>query len=101
MGIKLLLDFTILCYDSDANNSICGLTQVKDLEIELDSLKQSGKENLQQAVLTEKEKFTQMLWDMEELRRKCVEMELKLTSEQVYCYFLLLQNVIFFICFKR
>lgn len=57
-------------------------TKVKDLEIELDSLKQSGKENLQQAVLTEKEKFTQMLWDMEELRRKCVEMELKLTSEQ-------------------
>ncbi|XP_055827818.1 PX domain-containing protein EREL2-like isoform X2 [Solanum dulcamara] len=57
-------------------------TKVKDLEIELDSLKQSGKENLQQAVLTEKEKLTQMLWDMEELRRKCVEMELKLTSEQ-------------------
>ncbi|XP_049367517.1 PX domain-containing protein EREL1-like isoform X1 [Solanum verrucosum] len=57
-------------------------TKVKDLEIELDSLKQSGKENLQQAVLTEKEKFTQMQWDMEELRRKCVEMELKLAAEQ-------------------
>lgn len=57
-------------------------TKVKDLEIELDSLRQSGKENLQQAVQTEREKFTQMLWDMEELRRKCVEMELKLTSEQ-------------------
>ncbi|MCD7449460.1 hypothetical protein HAX54_052422 [Datura stramonium] len=56
--------------------------KVKDLEIELDSLKQSGKENLQQAVLTEGEKFTQMLWDIEELRRKCVEMELKLASEQ-------------------
>ncbi|CAN4086407.1 unnamed protein product [Withania somnifera] len=57
-------------------------TKVKDLEIELDSLKQSGKENLQQAVLTETEKFNQMLWNMEELRRKCAEMELKLKSEQ-------------------
>ncbi|PHU02377.1 hypothetical protein BC332_27628 [Capsicum chinense] len=57
-------------------------TKVRDLEIELDSLKQSGKENLQQAVQSEREKFTQMLWDTEELRRKCVEMELKLTSEQ-------------------
>ncbi|XP_060186950.1 PX domain-containing protein EREX-like [Lycium barbarum] len=57
-------------------------TKVKDLEIELESLKQSGKENLQQAVSTEREKFTEKLWDMEELRRKCVEMELKLTSEQ-------------------
>ncbi|XP_009783198.1 PX domain-containing protein EREL2 [Nicotiana tabacum] len=57
-------------------------TKVKDLEIELESLKQSGKENLQQAIQMEREKFTHMLWDMEELRRKCVEMELNLTSEQ-------------------
>lgn len=97
----LLLDFSILCHDNNANNNICGLTQVKDLEIELDSLKQSGKENLQQAVLTEKEKFTQMLWDMEELRRKCVEMELKLTSEQVHCHSRLLQNVIFLLYFRQ
>lgn len=54
------------------------------MEIELESLKQSGKENLQQAIQMEREKFTHMLWDMEELRRKCVEMELNLTSEQVY-----------------
>lgn len=54
------------------------------MEIELESLKQSGKENLQQAIQMERENFTHMLWDMEELRRKCVEMELNLTSEQVY-----------------
>lgn len=90
-----------MCYDKDANNTICGLTQVKDLEIELDSLKQSGQENLQQAVLTEKEKFTEMQWDMEELRRKCVEMELKLAAEQVYCHSLLLQNVIFLLYFGQ
>ncbi|XP_016477209.1 PX domain-containing protein EREL2 isoform X2 [Nicotiana tabacum] len=59
-------------------------TKVKDLEIELESLKQSGKENLQQAIQMERENFTHMLWDMEELRRKCVEMELNLTSEQAY-----------------
>ncbi|KAJ8536213.1 hypothetical protein K7X08_034614 [Anisodus acutangulus] len=57
-------------------------TKVKNLETEFEFLKESGKDNMQQAVLTEREKFTQMLWDMEELRRKCVEMKLKLASEQ-------------------
>lgn len=39
---------------------------------------------MQQAVLNERERFTQMQWDMEELRNKCMEMELKLKSAQVF-----------------
>ncbi|CAK9164893.1 unnamed protein product [Ilex paraguariensis] len=58
------------------------LLQVKDLEVELETTKQSGKENLQQAILIERERFTQKQWDTEELRRKCMELELKLKSEQ-------------------
>ncbi|OVA13728.1 Phox homologous domain [Macleaya cordata] len=57
-------------------------TKVKDLEVELETYKQKSKENLQQAILVERERFTQMQWDMEELRRKSFEMELKLKSEQ-------------------
>ncbi|XP_042497996.1 PX domain-containing protein EREL1-like isoform X2 [Macadamia integrifolia] len=57
-------------------------TKVKDLEVELESTKQKGKENLQQAILVERERFTVTQWDMEELRRKCLEMESKLKSEQ-------------------
>ncbi|KAK4274446.1 hypothetical protein QN277_017662 [Acacia crassicarpa] len=56
-------------------------TKVKDLEVELDATKQKSKENLQQAILIERERFTQMQWDMEELRRKSLEMEMKLKSE--------------------
>ncbi|XP_043701603.1 PX domain-containing protein EREL1-like isoform X2 [Telopea speciosissima] len=57
-------------------------TKVKDLEVELESTKQKSKENFQQAILIERERFTQTQWDMEELRRKCLEMESKLKSEQ-------------------
>ncbi|KAK9280523.1 hypothetical protein L1049_014215 [Liquidambar formosana] len=57
-------------------------TKVKDLEEELETTRQKSKENLQQAILIERERFTQMRWDMEELRRKSLEMELKLNSEQ-------------------
>ncbi|KAK9282341.1 hypothetical protein L1049_005257 [Liquidambar formosana] len=57
-------------------------TKVKDLEVELETTKSSCKENMQQSVLGERERFTQMQWDMEELRQKCLEMELKLKSEQ-------------------
>ncbi|XP_050127159.1 PX domain-containing protein EREL1 isoform X3 [Malus sylvestris] len=57
-------------------------TKVKDLEVELETTRQKSKENLQQAILTERERFTKMQWDMEELRRKSLEMELKLKSEQ-------------------
>ncbi|KAI3455298.1 hypothetical protein Pfo_011961 [Paulownia fortunei] len=57
-------------------------TKVKDLEIELESTKKSGKENLKQAIFIERERFTQMQWDMEELRRKCMEMEFRLKAEQ-------------------
>ncbi|QCE16259.1 PX domain-containing protein EREL1-like [Vigna unguiculata] len=56
-------------------------TKVKDLEVELETTKQKNKENLQQAILIERERFTQMQWDMEELRRKSMEMEMKLKSE--------------------
>nr|KYP43429.1 hypothetical protein KK1_035152 [Cajanus cajan] len=56
-------------------------TKVKDLEVELETTKQKNKENLQQAILIERERFTQMQWDMEELRRKSLEMEMKLKSE--------------------
>ncbi|KAA8541936.1 hypothetical protein F0562_023088 [Nyssa sinensis] len=57
-------------------------TKVKDLEVELETTKQSGKENLQQAVLIERERFTQMQWDMDGLQRKCMELELELKAQQ-------------------
>ncbi|KAL0016413.1 hypothetical protein SO802_003482 [Lithocarpus litseifolius] len=57
-------------------------TKVKDLEGELETTKQKSKENLQQALLMERERHTQMQWDMEELRQKSMEMELKLKSKQ-------------------
>ncbi|KAK9098687.1 hypothetical protein Syun_025732 [Stephania yunnanensis] len=57
-------------------------TKVKDLEVELETTKQKSKENLQQAILSERERSTQMQWDMEELRRKSLEMESKLKAEQ-------------------
>ncbi|KAK4427990.1 PX domain-containing protein EREX [Sesamum alatum] len=57
-------------------------TKVKDLETELESTKKSGKENLEQALSIERERCTQMQWDMEELRRKCMEMEFRLKAEQ-------------------
>lgn len=59
-------------------------SQVKDLEVELEATEQKGKENLQQAVFIERERVTQMQWDMDELRRKCSEMESKLKLEQVW-----------------
>ncbi|OIW09064.1 hypothetical protein TanjilG_16291 [Lupinus angustifolius] len=58
------------------------MTMVKDLEAELETTRVKCRENVQQAVLTEKERFTQMQWDMEELGRKCLEMEMKLKSEE-------------------
>ncbi|KAK6162067.1 hypothetical protein DH2020_001908 [Rehmannia glutinosa] len=57
-------------------------TKVKDLEVELETTKQKSKENLEQAILIERERVTQMQWDMEELRQRSMEMELKLNSEQ-------------------
>lgn len=58
-------------------------TKVKDLEVELETNTQKSKENLQQAILLERERVTQMQWAMEGLRRKSLEMELKLKSKQV------------------
>ena len=52
--------------------------------MELETTRQNCKDNMQQAVLTERERFTQMQWDLEELRSKCLEMELKLKTEQVW-----------------
>ncbi|XP_024970077.1 PX domain-containing protein EREX-like isoform X1 [Cynara cardunculus var. scolymus] len=57
-------------------------TKVKELEMELETRSQSSKENAQQAISTERERSTHLQWDMEELRRKCMEFELKLTTEQ-------------------
>ncbi|KAG8656265.1 PX domain-containing protein EREX isoform X2 [Manihot esculenta] len=57
-------------------------TKVKDLEVDLETTRNNCKENMQQAVLIERERFTQMQWDVEELRRQCLEMEMKLKSEQ-------------------
>ncbi|KAK4837071.1 hypothetical protein QYF36_002594 [Acer negundo] len=57
-------------------------TKVKDLEVELETTRENCKENMQQAVLSEKERITQMQWDMEELRKQCLETELKLKYEQ-------------------
>ncbi|KAE8732801.1 Adenine phosphoribosyltransferase 5 isoform 1 [Hibiscus syriacus] len=51
-------------------------TKVKYLEVELENTKQKSKENLQQAILIERERSTQMQWEMEDLRRKSLEMEL-------------------------
>ncbi|CAN6216189.1 unnamed protein product [Urochloa humidicola] len=57
-------------------------TEVKDLEVELEATKQKGRETLQQAILAERERITQMQWDMDELRRKYSEMESNLKIEQ-------------------
>ncbi|KAL6534105.1 hypothetical protein OROHE_013938 [Orobanche hederae] len=59
-------------------------TKVKDLEVELESTKQKSKENLEQAMLIERERVTQMEWDMEELRQRSIELELKLNSERAH-----------------
>ncbi|KAF8047005.1 hypothetical protein N665_3267s0006 [Sinapis alba] len=56
--------------------------KVNDLEGELETSKQRSKENLEQAILTERERCTQMQWDMEELRQKSYEMEMKLKSRE-------------------
>ncbi|GAB2293637.1 hypothetical protein Dimus_027850 [Dionaea muscipula] len=58
------------------------LMKVKDLEVELETAREANKESLRNAVSTEREKFTQTQWDMEELRKKCMELELKLKAEQ-------------------
>lgn len=57
------------------------LLQIKDLEVELETSKQRGKENLQ---LVERDKFTQLQWAAEDFRKKCMELELRLQSEQVH-----------------
>lgn len=57
-------------------------SKVKDLEVELETTKEKYKENLQQALSLEKERITKMQWAMEDLRRKSLEMELKLKSQE-------------------
>jgi hypothetical protein len=56
--------------------------KVDDLEVELETTKQRNKENLEQALMTERQSVTKMQWDMEELRQKTFEMELKLKSKE-------------------
>ncbi|KAL9244691.1 hypothetical protein vseg_018443 [Gypsophila vaccaria] len=57
-------------------------TKVTDLEVELETTTQSTKDTLQQAISTEKERYTQMQWDLEEFRKKYLELEMKLKAEQ-------------------
>lgn len=73
----------MILWEAQKLNLHIGFVQVKDLEVELETTKQKNKENLQQAILIERERFTQMQWDMEELRRKSMEMEMNLKSESV------------------
>ncbi|XP_010546550.1 PREDICTED: uncharacterized protein LOC104818613 isoform X1 [Tarenaya hassleriana] len=56
--------------------------KVNDLEVELETTKQRNKENLEQAIMLERERFTKMQWDMEELRQKSLEMEVKFKSRE-------------------
>lgn len=49
----------------------------------MEATKQKGRDTLQQAILAERERITQMQWDMDELRRKYSEMESNLKTEQV------------------
>lgn len=51
--------------------------------MELETTKQKSKENLEQALLIERERVTQMQWDMEELKQRAMEMELKFNAEKV------------------
>jgi len=51
--------------------------------VELETTKENTKDNLQQALSIEKERYTQMQWDMEDFRKRSLEMELKLKAEQV------------------
>ncbi|CAA7057946.1 unnamed protein product [Microthlaspi erraticum] len=55
-------------------------TKVKDLEAELETTQESCKRGMEQTVLNEKERLTQIQWDMEELRKQCMEMESLLNS---------------------
>lgn len=57
-------------------------SKVQDLEVELEVTKQRNKENLQQAIVLERERFTQTQWDMDDLHRKYLELESKLKFEQ-------------------
>ncbi|KAK5794465.1 hypothetical protein PVK06_035693 [Gossypium arboreum] len=58
-------------------------TKVKDLEVELETAREYCDKNMQQAVLFERERFTQIQWDMELVWKQCLEMELKLKNDQV------------------
>ncbi|XP_023642716.1 PX domain-containing protein EREX [Capsella rubella] len=55
-------------------------TKVKDLEVELETTRESCKQGMEKTVLDEKERFTQIQWDMEELRKQCMDMESFLNS---------------------
>ncbi|CAL1377730.1 unnamed protein product [Linum trigynum] len=58
------------------------MMRVKDLEADLETTKDSCKENMQQAALKERERFTQMQWDIEELKNRYFEKEMNLEFEQ-------------------
>ncbi|KAH0450875.1 hypothetical protein IEQ34_021567 [Dendrobium chrysotoxum] len=57
--------------------------KVKNLEVDLNITKQRSKENLQQAILLERERLTQTQWAMDELSQKYLELETKFMFEQI------------------
>lgn len=57
--------------------------KVKDLDGELENYRHKSTETLKQAVLLERERVTQLQWDLEELRAKVLETEEKYKLEQV------------------
>ncbi|KAL0906303.1 hypothetical protein M5K25_024786 [Dendrobium thyrsiflorum] len=57
--------------------------KVKNLEVDLNITKQRSKENLQQAILIERERLTQTQWAMDELSQKYLELETKFMFEQI------------------
>ncbi|KAH9310771.1 hypothetical protein KI387_025806, partial [Taxus chinensis] len=56
--------------------------KVKDLDGELENYRHKSRETLNQAVLLERERVTQLQWDLEELRRKVFETEENYKLEQ-------------------
>ncbi|GAB2230906.1 hypothetical protein Droror1_Dr00015203 [Drosera rotundifolia] len=61
--------------------------ELKDLKTELKIARETDKESLKNGVSSEREHYTQIQWDMEELRKRCLELELRLKDEQDEEYF--------------
>ncbi|KAK7320681.1 hypothetical protein VNO77_30379 [Canavalia gladiata] len=60
---------------------VSAITDREDLIVRLNQEVAAKDFHATKAILIEREKFTQMLWDMEDFRQKSLEMEMKLKSE--------------------